>query len=141
MNKVLLDTNLLIYAIDEESKYFTPAQTLLTNKNVDLFTTSKNITEFLTVITRLPEKSLNMDDALTVVDDYKTILHILYPSELSFSIFLNLLKKYRPVGLQIHDFEIISIGLAYQITQVATFNRKDFETVKEISIYSIESNV
>ncbi len=29
MSKVLLDTNVLIYAIDEESKYFKKAQSLI----------------------------------------------------------------------------------------------------------------
>ena len=47
MNEILFDTNLLIYAIDEESKYYNSAQQLLNDKGNKLFTTSKNISEFL----------------------------------------------------------------------------------------------
>ncbi len=47
MSKVLLDTNVLIYSIDEESKYFKKAQNLISEQNRDLFTTSKNLSEFL----------------------------------------------------------------------------------------------
>ena len=41
MSKVFLDTNVLIYSIDEESKYFKKAQNLISEQNIDLFTTSK----------------------------------------------------------------------------------------------------
>ena len=47
MNKVLLDTNVLIYSIDEESKYFNIAQKLIYSYKFELFTTSKNISEFI----------------------------------------------------------------------------------------------
>jgi len=58
MNNLLLDTNVLIYAIDEDSKYFHSVQRLLYSDNVKLFTTSKNISEFLAVVTRLPNTSI-----------------------------------------------------------------------------------
>ena len=58
MNNILLDTNLLIYAIDEDSKYYNSVQKILDNESNNLFTTSKNISEFLSVITRYPNKSI-----------------------------------------------------------------------------------
>ena len=60
MSKVLLDTNVLIYSIDEESKYFKKAQNLISEQKIDLFTTSKNLSEFLAVITRFPGNSLTL---------------------------------------------------------------------------------
>lgn len=60
---------------------------------------------------------------------------ILYPNEESFLVFKNVLKKYQPIGLQIHDYEILSIGLANHIKTVATFNEKDFKRVKEIDLH------
>lgn len=62
---------------------------------------------------------------------------ILYPSEKSFLAFIELLQKYQPIGLQIHDYEIISIGMANQVSNIATFNEKDFKKVKEIKLYNI----
>ncbi|UJS16356.1 MAG: type II toxin-antitoxin system VapC family toxin [Candidatus Jettenia sp.] len=135
MSKVLLDTNVLIYSIDKESKYFQKAQQLISDINIELFTTSKNLIEFLTVITRIPGNSISLEDALTVIQDFKTITTILYPTEKSYTIFTDLLKKYKPTGLQIHDFEIISIGFASQINTIATFNSKDFEKVEEVNLY------
>ncbi len=45
--------------------------------------------------------------------------------------------KYKAVGLRIHDFEIIAIGRANGITQIATVNTKDFKGVEEISIIGL----
>lgn len=37
----------------------------------------------------------------------------------------------------IHDYEILSIGLANQIKTVATFNAKDFDKIAEIQLHQI----
>ena len=134
MSKLLLDTNVLIYSIDEGSKYFQKAQDIF-SKQLELYTTSKNLSEFLSVVTRIPKNPLSLKDALIVINDFIKIMTVLYPDEKSFLIFQNLLQKYGPVGLNIHDFEILSIGLANQITAIATFNEKDFKNVKEIKLH------
>ena len=136
MNKLLIDTNILIYSIDEGSKYFNKSQNLF-SEHFELYTTSKNLSEFLSVVTRLPKNSLSLDNALLVVEDFISVMTILYPDKESFLIFQSLLRKYKPIGLKIHDFEILSIGLANKINTVATFNEKDFKEVKEIKLQYI----
>lgn len=135
MNKLLLDTNVLIYSIDEGSKYFIKSQNIF-SEQFELFTTSKNLSEFLSVVTRLPKNPLTLDDALVIVKDFSNLMTILYPDNESFIIFQRLLRKYKPIGLKIHDFEILSISLANQVTTVVTFNEKDFKEVQEIKLYS-----
>jgi len=135
MNKVVLDTNILIYSVDEDSQYFQKAQKIILNSNLELFTTSKNLSEFLAVITRIPDSSLSIDEALTIIRDFMNFLTILYPSQNSFTIFQNLLFKYKPIGLKIHDFEIMSIALSNEIDTIITLNTKDFNEVTEIKIY------
>ncbi len=137
MNNILLDTNLLIYAIDEDSKYYNSVQNILFDESNNLFTTSKNISEFLSVVTRYPDKSISIKDALVVINEFKSIFTILYPSEQSNLIFF-LLKKYSPHGLKIHNFEIISIALSHNIENIATVNRKDFSGIKEINLVFVK---
>lgn len=137
MNKILVDTNILVYAIDEDSKFYSKSQILLFDSNNDLYTTSKNLSEFLAVVTREPIAALPINDAVTLVEDFYDILKVLYPDELSFSIFKELLNRYKPTGLKIHDFEIASIGMANGIYQIATFNVKDFENIDEINLIKI----
>jgi len=43
MSKILIDTNVLIYSIDEDSKYFGKVHEFLSQPDIELFITSKNI--------------------------------------------------------------------------------------------------
>lgn len=138
MNNVLFDTNLLIYSIDEDSKYFDSVQKLLTDKSLKLYTTSKNISEFLSVITRLPKDNISVKEALLIIAEFQSIFTMLYPTEKSYLTFIDLLKKYSPYGLKIHDYEIISIALSNNIRNIATFNKKDFSEIEEIKLVSIQ---
>ena len=137
MNNMLIDTNLLVYAIDQDSAFFSQAQNIISDSGVALFTTSKNLSEFLAVTTRIPRNAMPINDALTVINDFLTIFNILYPTEQSYKIFMDLLRKYQPSGIKIHDFEIVSIGLANGINRIATFNQKDFYQIKEIDLYPL----
>ena len=47
------------------------------------------------------------------------------------------MERYQPSGLKVHDFEIISIGLAAGIHELATFNEKDFKAVKEVTLLEL----
>ena len=138
MNNVLLDTNILLYAIDEESKYFKSVQRLLSSATINFFTTSKNISEFLSVITRIPNSSISVEKALFILNDFQNSFGILYPTEESNVIFIDLLKKYTPHGLKIHDYEIVSIALSNKIKNIATINKKDFERIEEINLVSLQ---
>ncbi len=137
MTNVLVDTNILLYAIDEDSKYFIEVQSFLINKAFNFFTTSKNISEFLSVITRIPKNAFPINEALQIIEEFNSVFTVLYPTEKSNIIFLELLKKYSPIGLKIHDFEIVSIGLENKISQIATLNKKDFEEIEEISLVEL----
>jgi predicted nucleic acid-binding protein len=128
MSKLLIDTNILIYGIDEDSKFFEKSHQILDSPDYEyqLVTTSKNLVEFLTVVTRSSGYGLETEKALDILDEIIQKIQIIYPSQDSLAILLELTKRYQPTGLKIHDFEIISIGLAAGIYDVATFNKKDF---------------
>ena len=51
-DRILIDTNILIYSIDVDSKFHRKSIKLLLNPDNELYTTSKNISEFLVVLTR-----------------------------------------------------------------------------------------
>lgn len=137
MSDVLLDTNILIYALDEDSKYFDKSQTVIKNKNLNLYTTIKNISELLSVITRYEQNNIDVNEALNIVRDIENITTFLYPNYSSYQKFKKLINKYKPSGLQIHDFEIISISLDNNIDNIATFDIKDYKNIEEIDLYPL----
>jgi predicted nucleic acid-binding protein len=134
-NELLVDTNILVYAIDEDSQFYATSRSVLQKKDKTLFTTSKNITEFLTVMTRSSGYGLSTETALNLLQKLIQQLEIIYPTPDSIATFLELVASYQPSGLKLHDFEIISIALANGISDIATFNQKDFQTITEITLF------
>jgi predicted nucleic acid-binding protein len=137
MSRVLIDTNIFIYGIDEDSKFYDQAKKILDQSDKQLVTTSKNLVEFLAVVTKSSGYNLNPELALEIIEEIIQSVEVIYPTRESTAILLDLVHLYSPSGLKIHDFEIISIGLAHGIHEVATFNTKDFELVQEISLSDI----
>lgn len=137
MSKILVDTNILVYGIDEDSAFFKRARKLLEQEKNQLVTTSKNLVEFLAVTTKSSGYNLNNVMASEIVEEIIRGIEIVYPTQESMAIFLDLMNRYQPRGLKVHDFEIISIGLANGIHEVATFNTKDFKSVREISLLEV----
>ena len=137
MSKILVDTNILVYGIDEDSAFFKRARKILEQEKYQLVTTSKNLIEFLAVTTKISGYNLENDTALEIIEEILQGIEIVYPTQESMAIFLNLMTRYQPKGLKVHDFEIISIGLAHGVHEVATFNTKDFKSVNEIVLAGI----
>ena len=137
MNNLLVDTNILIYAIDKKSKFFTRSQEIITNPAYSLFTTSKNLSEFLSVVKRHPKSSISTAEAVKILKSFQDYFQVLYPSQVSYNRFISLLEKYKPTGIKVHDYEIVSIALANNVKQIATLNKKDFGSIKEIDLVTI----
>ena len=132
--QIVVDTNILIYSIDADSKFHNKSLEVLLNPENELYTTSKNISEFLVVLTRAQSIKIDVIQALDILSELLSNINVLYPNKQTYLIFQEMLKKYKPSGLRIHDFEIISIALAYGINHIATQNISDFKNIKEIKI-------
>lgn len=133
------NTNVLVYAIDEDSQFHSWAQEILFEVDFELFTSSKNLSELLTVVTRGEDTPLSIDQALDVVQDIVACVTVLYPTQHTYEVFQSLLQKYKPRGLKIHDFETASIAIGNGITYLATANEKDFAEIDMLKIMSLSS--
>lgn len=131
MNNILADTNIMIYGFDKKSIFHQKSQEFLRNPSNSLFITSKNISEFFAVTSKL---KMGIVHCLEYYHEFKSNASILLPSEKSLNILETLIKKYQPVGNQVYDIEIVSIMLDNDLRDIATFNRKDFINITEIRI-------
>ncbi len=134
MNNILLDTNILVYAIDMDSVFHQRAKQVLIDENNGLYTTSKNISEYFAVCSK---KNVLPEVIWGFYEDIKQNTTILFPNVESLLLLEQLLKKYTPRGNRIYDVEIVSIALTNHITQIATVNIDDFRTITEIQIVTI----
>ena len=136
MSRILLDTNVLVYAVDKSSKYHHWSKKFFSDDKYDCFTTSKNLSEFLVTTTRGEEPFLTIQEALSDVKNFRAICTVLYPDSMSTDLYSELCFQHQVKGLVIHDFEIASIGLSNQVNQIATVNKKDFSKIDELTVVS-----
>jgi len=136
-NRLLVDTNILIYAVDEDSKYHGQSLYLIQNSEYSLFLTSKNITEFFVALTRTPDINISIRECLACLDSLLPYFDVIYPNQGSLEKLKYLIYKYNPSGLWIHDLEIISMAMEYKISRIATKNLQDFEKVEGIEIITL----
>ncbi len=130
--KVLLDSNVLLYAMDKSSKYHTASIDILENKTYELFVSTKNIAEVFAVCSKINiDKILVLKFLENIVFKIATLI---YPDKESFSNFIKIIKKYNIKGNQVYDMEIASIMLSNGINTIATFNHKDFNEISDIEI-------
>lgn len=129
----MLDTNILVYAITENSSYNKVASDIIRNANHALFITTKVITEFFAVCSKL-----RVHEAAVFTMYYELLRDatILYPNASSLMHFETLLKKYHPKGNRVFDMEIVSVMMANDINTIATYNRADFKDINEIALLS-----
>lgn len=131
MIKVLVDTNILIYALDSGSSYYPKSMSILTNSQYQLFITSKNITEYFAVSSklRIPPKQV-----WNFYKEVKQNFIILYPNDESILRLERMIKKYQPKGNTIFDLEVIATALTAGVKNFATINAKDFQQVKGVKL-------
>ena len=134
MINLLIDTNVLVYAFDQDSVYYHSAVSIFLNPNHNLFITSKNISEFFAVTSK---SKVSFKSSLNFYEELKINSTILFPTEKSLSIFEKLIQQYQPKGNQVFDIEIVSIMLDNGINHIATFNQKDFINISEIQIFKL----
>ncbi|WKN45533.1 type II toxin-antitoxin system VapC family toxin [Tunicatimonas pelagia] len=124
----------MVYAKDEESDFHRQATYFVENHKAELIITSKSISEYLVIVTRGDKPLSSIDDAIQDIQDFVQNFTLIYPSQQSYQKLNMLLQQYEIRGKRIHDLEMVAIGLANDIVEVATFNTKDFVTIDEIKV-------
>jgi predicted nucleic acid-binding protein len=130
--KILIDTNILLYALDNQSKFYKKSRDILENKNYRLYISTKNIAEVFAVSSKLGIDKSYILSYLT--EDILPVSTLIYPNRNSFQIFLKIISDHDVKGNKVFDMEIASIMLANKIFTIASFNYKDFENIPEITI-------
>ena len=130
----LLDTNVLMYAVQDDSDFYERSQAVLNDSSLNLFTTSKNLVEFVVAITKGEQPLATVNEALDMIEAFEDQLHVLYPNLASLMEFERLVSIYQIKGLRVHDVEIAAIGLANGVSTIATFNTDDFKNIGEITL-------
>ena|SRR5258708_27540185 len=125
---MLLDTNILIYAINSDSPKNKIAQLFIQTHKKDLVIAHQNIFEALRVLTH-PKFShpMKVSDAQEAVLGISEVCPLITPNYKTLYLALALIKEYKLIGNQIFDAYLAATALSNDITTIATDNIKDFQ--------------
>jgi predicted nucleic acid-binding protein len=136
--RVLVDTNVLLRAIQQDSPFCGPARRALKflhRQNNELCLTPQNVREFWNACTRPTDKNgLGVSIAGTerhtlLLERYFTVLPDSY---LTYSAWRQLAHKHQVIGTKVHDAYLVAAMKTHGLNQVLTFNRGDFMRYGEI---------
>lgn len=132
---MLVDSNILIYAINHSSPKNKMAQIFLQNNVGNLQVAHQNILETLRVLThpKFPHP-MKINDALKSIENILKACHLICSVEKTIYITLLLIKKNKLVSDQIFDTYLVATAISNGITTIATDNTRDFKKFKEIKL-------
>ncbi len=132
---MLVDTNILVYAINEDSSKNKQAKKFLKDNQGKLTVAHQNIIETIKVLTQSKfSKPLKPKLAIEAVLAIIGNCQIIAPKIGTEFIALELVKKSNLSGNRIFDAYLTATALSNSIDTIATDNVKDFKKFKEIKV-------
>lgn len=132
---MLVDSNVLIYAINVRSPKNSLAQNFLTKNEQNLHVSHQNILETLRVLTHKKfEHPMNIKDAIEAVEGITNGCTIISPDNRTHQVTLKLIERYSLSSNQIFDAYLVATALCNDITTIATDNTKDIGKFAQITV-------
>lgn len=137
----LLDTNVLVYAIDAEAQHHRASKALLEtarDAGGGLCVTPQNLAEFLAIVTdpRRVRQPLTNDEALKAVRGLAALpgLAILPVPVDILERFLGIVERYAMSRQRVFDAYLVATMLGSGVRRIFTFNSTDFASIAEIEV-------
>ena len=135
----IVDTNVLVYALDADAPQHAAARALLEaarEGSATLYVTSQILCEFYSIVTnprRVP-KPRSATEAVTAMAGLLAFLHVLPVPAHTVDGLLDLLRRQPVTGGDVFDLQIIATMQANGVQRIYTFNTADFAAFSELSI-------
>jgi hypothetical protein len=136
----IVDTNVLVYALDADAPQHAAARALLEAARADtsttLFVTSQILCEFYSIVTnprRVP-KPRTAAEVMAAISSLLAFLHGLPVAAHAVDGLLDLLRRHPVTGGDVFDLQIVATVQADGIERIYTFNADDFTVFPELSI-------
>lgn len=133
--KSLIDTNILIYATDEDSFYYNSSSNFLQSltKTEQLYLSTQNLTEFYAIVTnsKRVHHPLTQDKAVKIIIQFlkSGIFQMITPKQKAMEIIIKLLIKYKIKSTEIHDINLAAVMIENNIQTIYTADTTVFERV------------
>jgi len=139
----VLDTNVLVYALDSESAHHAEAAGLLRRalgEDAGLCVTPQNLAEFFAVVTnpRRVRRAVSSSEAVAIIGEFLALpgLSLIPVSPDVVSRWVELVGRYPVTGSSIYDLQLVATMVGNGIRRIYTYNRADFEAIEELEVLS-----
>jgi hypothetical protein len=136
----IVDTNVLVYALDADAPQHAAARALLEAARADapatICVTSQILCEFYSIVTnprRVP-KPRTAAEAMAAISSLLAFLRVLPVPAHAIDGLLNLLRRHPVIGGDVFDLQIVATMQANGVERIYTFNTDDFVVFPELSI-------
>ncbi|OGH16428.1 MAG: hypothetical protein A3C30_04525 [Candidatus Levybacteria bacterium RIFCSPHIGHO2_02_FULL_40_18] len=132
---MLIDSNILIYAINIASSKHKTAQKFIENTKENFAIADQNIFETLRIIThpRFP-KPMEPKAAVNVISQLVASFQIIIPNHKTQFLAFQLIDKFEISGIRVFDAYLVATALSNSIDTIATDNIRDFKKFAGIKI-------
>jgi hypothetical protein len=135
-----IDTNILVYAANEDSPYHSDAKGVIERINsgeLRACVSLQVLVEFYATVTnpRKVRQPLSTKEATEAVEGYlESDIPKLYTKKDTLRLTLELARSYQVRGLDIFDAQIVATMVENRVKAIYTANEEDFRRYKEIAI-------
>ena len=135
----VVDTNVLVYALDADAPQHAAARALLqTGRDPanTLYVTPQILGEFYAIVTnpRRVAKPRPAAEAIAVITDLLAYVHVLPVPARAIDDWLDLLRRHPVTGGDVFDLQIAATMQANRVQRIYTFNTADFGVFSELAV-------
>jgi toxin-antitoxin system PIN domain toxin len=136
---ILLDTNVLVYAVDSTSPKHAPCRSVVERAmsgELDAVLVPQVLLEFYAVATspRRVRSPLSARDGALQITDWRATIAVRHPTAACLDAWTTLAGRLRRVGQDVHDLFLIAQMQAHGIGDICTVNAGDFAGVRGITV-------
>lgn len=134
---MLIDSNILIYAINVGSSKHKSAQKFLKETEGNFEVADQNIFETLMIIThpKFP-KPMEPKVAVNTISKLVESFQIIIPNRRTHLLAFQLIDKFEIRGIRVFDAYLAATAFSNDINQIATDNVKDFKIFSSIAVFN-----
>lgn len=136
---ILLDSNIIIYAINTSSPRHKAAREFIQSKVRNLAVAHQNITETIRVLTHAGyPHPMNVSASVAAVSSILKSCVVVHPNQDTLPVALDLIQRYTILGNHIFDAYLVATMLSNDITKIATDNARDFSRYSGIEVVMVQ---
>jgi predicted nucleic acid-binding protein len=141
-DNIFIDTNILIYLIDEDSPFHQKCIEKFTQITIsaELWISRQVIREHSVITTRsgIMQNPLSSNELNSDIMRFESIFNIANDTKTTTDNLIKLIEKYSISGKKIHDANIVASMIEYDIKSLFTNNGSDFKRYDEINLIGLD---